>query len=83
MIRAKFNRLRREKAFKENRDISLRTLAAETGLSLSTVQRLNKGELERVYLSTLDTVARYFAIDNIGQLLEYIPDEAPRTEAVE
>jgi DNA-binding Xre family transcriptional regulator len=75
MIRSKFDRLRREKAATENRDISLRTVATETGLALGTVLRLNKGQVERVYLTTLDTLCKYFQLQEIGQLIEYIPDE--------
>ena len=77
MIRSRFDRLRREKSARENRDLPLRTLAEETGLALGTVQRINKGDIERVYLSTLDTLCTYFGINDIGELIEYIPSNPP------
>ena len=75
MIRCKFDRLRREKALRENRDISLRQIAQETGLAIATIQRLNRTNPERIYLSTLDTLCRYFGTAALSELLEYIPDD--------
>ena len=76
MIRCKFDLLRRQKAARENRDISLRRVAQETGLAIATIQRLNKANSERIYLSTLDTLCRYFDVADLSELLEYAPDEA-------
>jgi DNA-binding Xre family transcriptional regulator len=76
MIKSKFEKLRREKSARENRDLPMRVIAAETGLALGTVQRLNKGDMERVYLSTLDKLCGYFKVKEIGELIEYeVPNE--------
>lgn len=73
MIRSRFDDLRREKAYKEKRNLPLRTIAQETGLAVGTVQRLNTGDMERVYLSTLDTLCGYFGLKEVGELIEYVP----------
>lgn len=75
MIVSKVDDLRRKKAFEEKRDISLRTMAKETNLAVGTVQRLVKGDVERVYLSTLNTLCEYFGVREIGELIEYVPNE--------
>ena len=76
MIALKFAELKRQKALREGRDLTLRAIAAETGLSLDTIFRLNKGETGRVYLSTLDTLCRYFEVKEVGELLDYDPTRA-------
>ncbi len=73
MIISRFDRLRRAKAAEENRDLPLRLIAAETGLALGTVHRLNKGEIMKVYVSTLDTLCKYFDV-TVDKLIEYLPD---------
>lgn len=75
MIRTHFDDLRRAKAYREKRDLSLRTIAAETGLSINTIQRLRKGQTERVGLATLDALCRFFGLTNVGELIEYVPEE--------
>ncbi len=80
MIRSHFDRLRREKGLRENRDLSIRTVAAETGLSFNTIQRVRRQQLQRVYASTLDTLCRYFAVASLCDLVEYTPDPEPGEE---
>lgn len=75
MIKTKFDDLIRRKEYEEKRDLPLRTIAAETGLAIGTVQRLRKGDTSRVYLSTLDTLCGYFGVEAIGDVLEYAPGE--------
>ena len=74
MIRSHFQDLRRKKALEERRDISLRTVAKETGLALGTVQRVNSGHIDKVYLSTLETLCRYFGVQSISELIEYVAE---------
>ena len=74
MITLRFAELKRQKALREGRDLTLRKIASETGLGLNTIHRLNKGEAGRVYLSTLDVLCGYFGIAEVGELLEYKPD---------
>jgi DNA-binding Xre family transcriptional regulator len=75
MILSKFQDLRRRKAFEEKRDLPLRTIAAESGLSLATVQRISSGNVERVSLPTLNVLCRYFGVQSISELIEYVPEE--------
>jgi DNA-binding Xre family transcriptional regulator len=75
MIYSHFQDLRRKKAFNEKRDISLRTIAEETGLAFTTVQRVSSGKIEKVHLSTLETLCKYFGVESIVELIEYVPDD--------
>jgi len=76
VIQSKVAELRRRKEYQEGRDLPLRTIAAETGLAIGTVQRLMKGDTERVYLSTLNTLCAYFKVSQISELIEYVPETA-------
>ena len=75
MIICQLSRLRREKSLRDNRDISLRAVAREAGLSMQTIQRISRGEIERVYLSTLNALCVYFEVKEVGQLLQFVPEE--------
>jgi len=80
MIRSSIEDLIREKEYKERRRLSLATIAGETGLAIGTVQKLKQGNVSRVYLSTLDTLCSYFGVKEIGELLEYVPNEDSATQ---
>lgn len=71
MLQSHFEQLRRRKAFIEERDLPIRTVAAETGLSQGTILRVKSLKTARVYLSTLDTLCRYFEVNSLAELLEY------------
>lgn len=73
MITTRFDELRRTKGLNENRDLSLRQVAEETGLGFNTLQRLRKGETERVALSTLDKLCDYFGLTSLCELIERVP----------
>ena len=64
-----FDELRRDKG------VSVNQVATDTGLSYNTLQRLRSGPMERVYLATLETLMRYFDLDELTDLIEYIPNE--------
>jgi len=81
MITTRFDDLRRTKSLNENRDISLRQVAEETGLGFNTLQRLRKGETERVALSTLDKLCDYFGLASLCDLIERAPGEQPAEKA--
>ena len=49
-FKTRFDELRQTKGLWEDRDISLRKVAEETGLSFNTLQQLRKGETERLTL---------------------------------
>ena len=76
MIRSHFEDLRRNKEFHEHRDLTIRTIALESGLSQGAVLRVKNISMERVYLSTLDTLCRYFAVKSLCDLIEYSTDAA-------
>lgn len=74
MLVSKFNDLRRRKAAIENRDISTRTVAAETGLSPTTIQRASGKNIKNLHVHTLEKLCAYFQVKSIAELLEYVPD---------
>ncbi|MCW8130202.1 MAG: helix-turn-helix transcriptional regulator [Planctomycetota bacterium] len=76
MVRSFFDDLRRQKAYHEKRDLSIRTIAEETGLSQGAIIRLKNCKFERVHLSTLEKLCRYFNVKSLSDLIEYVPDEA-------
>ena len=73
-MRSHFDGLRRRKAFEEQRDLTIRTIASETGLSHGAVLRVKSLKMERVYLSTLERLCRYFGVASLSELIEYVPD---------
>ena len=75
MIKTNFEYLITQKASKENRKIPASyNRSGNTGLSLTTIERVKKGITERVYISTLNTLCRYFSVGSISELIEYTPD---------
>ena len=53
----------------------IRTIAAESGASVSTVQRLMNNTMKRVPLDDLASLCKYFGV-GVGDILEYIPDNS-------
>lgn len=56
------------------RALGIRTIAAESGASVSTVQRLMNNSMKRVPLDDLAMLCKYLRCQ-VGDILEYIPDE--------
>ena len=79
-MRSHFEDLRRRKEFHERRDLSIRTIAEETGLSQGAILRVKNVTMERISLTTLERLCRYFNLKSLCDLLEYGPDEKMRTE---
>ena len=75
MIRSYFDDLRRKKEFLEKRDLSIRSIAEETGLSQGAILRVKNVTMERLYLSTVWTLCRYFGVKSICDLIEFTPEE--------
>ncbi|BCM88710.1 hypothetical protein IAD21_00552 [Abditibacteriota bacterium] len=74
VIYSHFNDLRRNKAAREGRDISIRAVARETNLALATVRRMANPTEEGfagVRISTLETLCSYFEVSSIADLIEY------------
>ncbi|HEY0073409.1 MAG TPA: helix-turn-helix domain-containing protein [Abditibacteriaceae bacterium] len=76
MMKSNFETLRRRKASNEDRKLILKTIAEETGLSLGAVHRVSTGQIEKIHLSTLDTLCGYFNVQSISELVEYVPDNS-------
>ena len=80
MIKSHFEELCQKKARIEKRNLPIRTIARETGLSPGTIQRLNSGQIERVYGNTLDVLCCYFGVSSISELIEYVPSSSSLRE---
>lgn len=75
MILSHFEDLRRLKEFRERRNLPIRTIAEETGLSQGAILRVKNVTMERISLSTLEALCRYFSVKSLSDLIEYVPDE--------
>ena len=73
MLRSHFDDLRRLKEHRERRDLTIRTIAEESGLSQGAILRVKNLKMERVYLSTLETLCEYFNVQSLSELIEYVP----------
>ena len=80
MMRSHFEQLRRRKAFVEQRDLTIRTIAEETGLSQGALLRVKNLKMERVYLSTLERLCRYFSVESLSELIEFVREEAEESQ---
>ena len=75
LISSNFQRLRRQKAAQENRDLPLRVIADESKLALGTVHKISTGEISGVRLSSIDALCAYFGVGSISELIEYKPQQ--------
>ena len=75
MIHSHFEDLRRLKALRDRRALPLRTIVAETGLSMGSLLRIKNLKTDRISLATLVTLCRYFEVKSISELLEWDPEE--------
>lgn len=80
MIRSYFDDLRRKKEYVEKRDLSIRVIAEETGLSQGAILRIKNVTMERLYLSTVWTLCRYFGVKSICELIEFTPDDLTKAK---
>lgn len=62
-----------ERRIQYGRAPGIRTIATESGASVSTVQRLMNNSMKRVPLDDLAMLCKYFNCQ-VGDILEYIPD---------
>ena len=75
MIKTNFDDLRRRKSMEEKRDISLRKVSGETGLSMGTIRRLSAGDADSYHTKTLEVLCKYFGCE-IADLIELVLDPA-------
>jgi len=80
MIRSRLNLLLAEKGHREERKLTYRVVAEETGLSQGVLVRLNS-QFDRVDTKTINTLCWYFGC-GVGDLLEYAPEAPEGKEAV-
>lgn len=73
MFQSKFADLVREKEYREKRHLSMRTIAKEAGLSLTTITRVKGGKLENVRMSTFEILCEYFEVKELSELLAFTP----------
>lgn len=59
-----------QRRIREGRAPGIRTIAAESGASVSTVQRLMNNSIRRVPLDDLAMLCKYFRCQ-VGDILEY------------
>lgn len=73
VIYSRFNDLRRQKGLAENRDISIRAVARETGIAHTTLLRIaaNGEDVQGVRLSTINVLCGYFAVKSVADLIEF------------
>ena len=55
--------------------LTMRRLARDIGLTLSSLSALATGQNQRIDYKTIDKLCAYFSV-GVGDLLERIPDEA-------
>lgn len=75
MIASHFENLRRRKEYLEKRDLPIRKISEETGLSQGAILRVKNATMERISLSTLEALCEYFNVKSLSDLIEYVPDE--------
>ena len=77
MFRTNFAHVVRQREYEWKRHLSLRTIAKETGLSINTVARVSRGQIEKVHLATIEILCRYFRLTSIADLIEIDPASIP------
>ena len=73
MIVSHFEDLRRHKEYRERRDLTVRRISEETGLSQGAILRVKNATMARISLSTLEALCRYFDVKALNELIEYMP----------
>lgn len=81
-MRANFHKLMGEKGQREQRRITLRTVAAETKITRHTVYALDKGDLKLIPVDAIIDLCKFFDCD-VGDLFSVIdvPDPLPQESA--
>ena len=73
-IRTKFGILLEQKAYRENRTLTYKTVSEETGISVSVLTDYKASNVKRFDAVTLQKLCDYFDCQP-GDLLEYVPDD--------
>ncbi len=78
VVKSNLKVLSAQKGQRENRRITLRTVADETGVSRYTIYAMDKNELNEFPKGALETLCTYFGC-SLGDLL--LTEDAPASEA--
>lgn len=74
MFISHYDKLRRQKEARENRDLPVRLIARETGLSSATINKMKSSEVQGVTLASIGKLCEYFGVKSVAQLVEWQPD---------
>ena len=74
MITLNVTQLMERKAGREGRPVTLAEVAEATGISYNTLHRQMHDQALGVYYETLEKLAAYFGLDDLGPLLSWAPD---------
>lgn len=74
MFISHYDRLRRQKEARENRDLTVRVVAKETGLSTATINKMKSSEVHGVTLASLGKLCEFFGVKSVAHLVEWQPD---------
>lgn len=77
-VNNKFAVLLAEKQVKERRNIPLTEVAEATGISRQALYKWENNSINRFEIRVINALCKYFNVQ-IGDLFEYIPDEAQPT----
>jgi len=75
-VKSRLKILVAQREVQERRTIGIRTIAAEAGASVSTVQRLLNNTIKRVPLDDLGALCRYFRCD-VGDIISMVDEDQP------
>lgn len=73
-VKFRFRQLRRELSAREQRDVTLQEVHEATGIAMSTLSRLERGNSTAVDLVILDKLATFYNLSSAAELLT-IEDE--------
>lgn len=76
MFISHYDKLRRQKEARENRDLTVRVVAEETGLSSATINKMKSSEVHGITLTSLGKLCEYFGVKSVSHLVEWQPDAA-------
>ncbi len=74
MIKSRLQSLIRKKQAQDDRKITYDEIAGATAISKSTLSRIANNQRVRYDAHMLSALCKYFRC-NVGDLLEYVPDE--------
>ena len=68
-VKFRFRQLRRELSAREERDVTLQEVHDATGIAMSTLSRLERGNSKAIDLEILDKLATFYNLSSAADLL--------------